>query len=95
MEFPYYFKVSTKGQWGGYGHMKWSEVKSLSCVQLFATPRTVAYKAPLSMECSRQEYWSGSEKAMATQFACYSRYFLTSYFYIQVPYNEKDIFFGC
>ena len=59
MEFPYYFKVSTKGQWGGYGHMKWSEVKSLSCVQLFATPRTIAYKAPLSMECSRQEYSSG------------------------------------
>ena len=28
-------------------------------------------------------------------FACYSRYFLTSYFCIPVPYNEKDIFFGC
>ena len=26
---------------------------------LFATPWTVAYKAPLSMEFSRQEYWSG------------------------------------
>ena len=35
------------------------EVKSLSCVQLFATPWTVAYQAPLSMEFSRQEYWSG------------------------------------
>ena len=34
-------------------------MKSLSCVQLFATPRTVAYQAPLSMEFSRQEYWSG------------------------------------
>ena len=31
----------------------------LSCVQLFATPWTVAYQAPLSMEFSRQEYWSG------------------------------------
>ena len=30
-----------------------------SCVQLFATPRTVALQAPLSMEFSRQEYWSG------------------------------------
>ena len=39
---------------------KGSEVKSLSLVQLFATPWTVAYKAPLSMEFSRQEYWSGS-----------------------------------
>ena len=35
------------------------EVESLSCVRLFATPWTVAYKAPLSMEFSRQEYWSG------------------------------------
>ena len=40
---------------------KWSEVKSLSHVRLFATPWTVAYKAPLSMEFSRQEYWSGLE----------------------------------
>ena len=38
---------------------KWSEVKSLSRVRLFATPWTVAYNAPLSMEFSRQEYWSG------------------------------------
>ena len=34
-------------------------MKSLSRVQLFATPRTVAYKASLSMEFSRQVYWSG------------------------------------
>ena len=27
------------------------------------------------------------------KFACYSRYLLTSYFCILVPYNEKDIFF--
>ena len=35
------------------------KVKSLSLVQLFATPWTVAYQAPPSMEFSRQEYWSG------------------------------------
>ena len=35
------------------------EVKSLSHVQLFAPPWTVAHQAPLSMEFSRQEYWSG------------------------------------
>ena len=35
------------------------EVKSLSHVQLFVTPRTVAYQAPPSMGFSRQEYWSG------------------------------------
>ena len=36
-----------------------AKVKSLSCVQLFATPWTVACQAPLSMGFSRQEYWSG------------------------------------
>ena len=34
-------------------------MKSLSCVQLFATPWTVAYQAPPSMGFSRQEYLSG------------------------------------
>ena len=39
---------------------KWKvKVKSLSCVQLFATPWTAAYQAPPSMGFSRQEYWSG------------------------------------
>ena len=32
---------------------------SLSHVQLFATPGTVACQAPPSMAFSRQEYWSG------------------------------------
>ena len=31
----------------------------LSPVQLFETPWTVAHQAPLSLEFSRQEYWSG------------------------------------
>ena len=30
-----------------------------SCVRLYATLRTVACQAPLSMRFSRQEYWSG------------------------------------
>ena len=34
-------------------------MKSLSRVQLFATPWAVAHQAPLSMGFSRQEYWSG------------------------------------
>ena len=33
-------------------------MKSLSCVQLFATLWTVAHQAPPSMGFSRQEYWS-------------------------------------
>ena len=42
----------TGDQWGG-------GKKLLSGVQLFATPRTVALQAPLSMEFSRPEIWSG------------------------------------
>ena len=33
-------------------------------------------------------------RAPKAKFAGYSRYFLTSYFCIPVPYDEKDIFFG-
>ena len=41
--------------------MKYETVraKSLSHVQLFATLGTAARQAPLSMEFSRHEYWSG------------------------------------
>ena len=34
-------------------------MKLLSRVQLFVTPWTAAYHAPLSIGFSRQEYWSG------------------------------------
>ena len=40
-------------------HLSKFHVKSLSRVQLFATPWTVAYQAPPSMGFSKQEYWSG------------------------------------
>ena len=40
-------------------YVKFNVVKLLSHVRLFVTPWTVAYKALLSMEFSRQEYWSG------------------------------------
>ena len=35
------------------------ELSHLSQLQLFATLWTVAHQAPLSMEFSRQDYWSG------------------------------------
>ena len=39
---------------------KWKvKVKSLSRIQLLATPWTAAYQAPPSMGFFRQEYWSG------------------------------------
>ena len=36
-----------------------SMLSYFSCVQLFATQRTIACWAPLSLGFSRQEYWSG------------------------------------
>ena len=50
-------------EWGAISFSsawKWKvQVNLLSRVQLLATPWTAAYKAPLSMGFSRQEYWSG------------------------------------
>ena len=47
---------------------KWKvKVKSLSCVQLFATPWTAAHQAPPSMGFSRQEYWSGVPSPSPTE----------------------------
>ena len=45
--------------WLSLAPWRWSEVKSLSIVWLFATPWTVACQASLSTGFSRQEYWSG------------------------------------
>ena len=36
-----------------------AHAQSLSCVLPFVTPWTVTHQAPLLMECSSQEYWSG------------------------------------
>ena len=36
-----------------------SVLSVLTCVRLFVTPWTVARQASVSMEFSRQEYWSG------------------------------------
>ena len=51
---PEWVAISFSNAW------KWKvKVKSLSRVQLLATPWTTAYQAPPSMGFSRQEYWSG------------------------------------
>ena len=47
-------QVITLGVWGSISHCV-----MLSHVRLFATLWTVARQVPLSMEFSRQEYWSG------------------------------------
>ena len=56
---------------------KWKgKVKSLSHVQLVATPGTAAYQAPPSLGFSRQEYWSGVPLPSLLQIAYRSRQIL-------------------
>ena len=51
---------------------KWKvKVKSLSRVQLSATPWTAAHQAPPSMGFSRQEYWSGVPSPSESSFQKY------------------------
>ena len=54
-----YDLIWEQGLYEGSQFRKKVKVKSLSCVQLFATPWTVAYQASPSMGFSRQQYWSG------------------------------------
>ena len=52
---------------------KWKvKGKSLSRVQLLATPWTAAYQAPPSMGFSRQEYWSGVPLPSPKYYTTYS-----------------------
>ena len=44
------------------------KAKFFSHVQLFATPWTVTYQAPLSMEFSKEEYWSGLPRQCQRMF---------------------------
>ena len=45
--------------WGIKVELARMYIYTYSHVRLFATPWTVACQVPLSMEFSRQEYWSG------------------------------------
>ena len=63
-------------------------MKSLSHVQLFATPQTVARQAPPSMEFSRLEYWSG----VAISFS--QGIFLTQGSNLGLPHCRKTLLSG-
>ena len=75
----------------------------LSHVLLFATPRTIAHQAPLSMRFSRQEYWSGvvisssrgsSPSRDWTQVPCISwicRWILYHHTTGEVPYTAMSM----
>ena len=50
---------------------KWKvKVKSLSLIQLFATPWTEAYQAPPFIGFSRQEYWKGVPLPSPKPYLC-------------------------
>ena len=54
-----YIKVQLKGVQKKILSFLWQySMKSLSCVQLFATPCIIAHQALPSMGFSREEYWS-------------------------------------
>ena len=59
-----------------------SEMKSLSSVQLLATPWTAAYQSPLPMGFSRQEYWSGVPSPSPFPPLFISIKYLDSYSYV-------------
>ena len=62
-------------------------MKSLSHVQVFATPWTVAYQAPPSKEFSRQEYWSGVPSPSPYIYVC-----VYIYIYITMSDAKFQIF---
>ena len=56
LSFKTYFTLFYQNAFSGCPFVQEKCPKSRSCVQLFATPWTVARQAPLSIEFSRQEY---------------------------------------
>ena len=76
-----WFVISFSNAW------KWKvKVKSLSHVQLLATPPTAAYQAPPSMGFSRQKYWSGVP--LLSKGSWQEKYMKTR----QTSPHEKDVF---
>ena len=55
------------------------KVKSLSRVQLLATPWTATHQAPPSMGFSRQEYWSGVPLPSLVHITSHVQFFATSW----------------
>ena len=60
LSFPFFLHLPLSNIFSIFVYIgKERKVKLLSHIRLFATPWTVTYQAPLSMEFSGQEYWSG------------------------------------
>ena len=61
---------------------------SLSHIQLFSTPQTIDRQAPLSAQCSRQEYWSEQPFPSPGIFPTWVSY---SYIGRQVLYHQRHL----
>ena len=71
---------------------KWKvKMKSLSHIQLLATPWTSAYQAPPSMGFSRQEHWSGLPFASKITFSFFNYAFES----IETEINLEKNFQSC
>ena len=74
---------------------KWKvKEKSLSHVQLLATPWTAAYQAPLSVGVSRQESWSGVRLPSPASFANELQFALlscvsTRMYHLELVWNKQ------
>ena len=73
--------------------------QSLRCVQIFATPGTVAPQAPLSIGFSRQEYWSGLPfpslgdlPGLGIELASLAPPALAGEFFTMVPLGKTQLF---
>ena len=100
-------ETSSKGHFRQKGHQGpvwkclciWKlKCQSLSHVQLFVIPWTEAHQAPLSMEFSRQEYWSGllfpspgesSQPRDWTQVSCLVGRFFTTWATMKGRSNDE------
>ena len=64
------------------------KVKSLSHVQLLATPWTAAHQAPPSMGFSRQEYWSRLPLPSPLPLAISNKLYILRSFELPMPQRE-------
>ena len=79
-----------------FGYLKQQQQNILyNSLQLFATPWTVAYQTPLSMEISRQEYWSGLpfqshlQGIFSTCISCIAQRFFTVWATREALHNSQ------
>jgi len=66
--FPHMRVPAIKQEEGSYQNTAMHALSHFSHVQLFVTPCTIAYQAPLSMWFSRQEYWVGFQALLQGNF---------------------------